>query len=445
MWTLLVLWLCPLVSLMSPCPTGCCCLGAGSLVLCETLGLRSLPRSVPLSTSALSVARNQLCNVDHQFSAFSGLQELSLGHNMLSRFPRGLPSSLESLQLHGNHIAYITSGALRKLANLTRLDLEYNHIRAIQPGALQGLNTLRVLTLKGNRLTGLPRSLPPSLTQLDLSENCISALDLPSLSSLVSLQSLKINSNCLRSVPESAFDSLARLRSLDLTNNLWICRCDILYLYRWLLSGRLRMTTDIVCTEPTHLAHHGLLNLTVPEICPHVPGSKERQNLNLTSEGKLVVLENKTQFDNPPKQTSKVTRVGVLYPRTLSHYSLGSVTYEGCLSLTKTQSAGPNLLKTTPALSAGQQKFRDNTTGHYPDLKVTSAEETQPLLSTDREAAWPTLLPQTHTQPDPAVVVSLLALICALLFVLTLVLLLLLKKVLHRQRSVTPLDLGSGR
>uniref|UniRef100_H2UHN2 Si:ch211-191d15.2 n=1 Tax=Takifugu rubripes TaxID=31033 RepID=H2UHN2_TAKRU len=309
MWTLLLLWLCPLVSLMSPCPTGCCCLGAGSLVLCESLGLRSLPRSVPLRTSALSVARNQLCNVDHQFLAFSGLQDLG------------------------------------KLGNLTRLDLEYNHIRAIQPGALQALSKLRVLTLKGNKLTSVPGRLPTSLARLDLSENCISALDLPSLSSLVNLQSLKINSNRLRSVPGSAFDSLARLRSLDLANNLWACRCDILYLYRWLLSGGVRTAADIVCTEPTHLAHHVLVNLTVLDICPRVPGSSDRQNLDLTSEGKLVILENKTEFENPLKQTSEVTNVGV-HPHMLAdYYALGNITFEGCFSLTKTQSAGSNLLK----------------------------------------------------------------------------------------------------
>lgn len=445
MWTLLLLWLCPLVSLMSPCPTGCCCLGAGSLVLCESLGLRSLPRSVPLRTSALSVARNQLCNVDHQFLAFSGLQELSLGHNLLPRVPRGLPASLESLQLHQNHITYITSGSLRKLGNLTRLDLEYNHIRAIQPGALQGLSKLRVLSLKGNKLTSVPWRLPTSLTRLDLSENCISALALPSLSSLLNLQSLKINSNCLRSVPESTFDSLARLRSLDLANNLWACRCDILYLYRWLLSGGVRVVADVVCTEPTHLAHHVLLNLTVLDICPRVSGANDRQNFDLTREGKLVILENKTEFENPLKQTSEATNVGV-YPRALArYYALGNVTYERCLSLTKTQPAGSNLLETTPAASFGQQRFRDTTTGHYPDLKATSAEETRPLLSTDGEAAPTAPLPPTQMRPESAVVVSLLALTCALLFVLTLVLLLLLKKVLVRQRRVAPLDVGSGR
>uniref|UniRef100_A0A3B4YW56 Si:ch211-191d15.2 n=1 Tax=Seriola lalandi dorsalis TaxID=1841481 RepID=A0A3B4YW56_SERLL len=230
----------------------------------SSLDLRSLPRSVPLRTSALSVARNRLCNVDHLLRPFSSLQELSLSHNMLARFPRGLPPSLESLHLQENRITYITAGALRQLGNLTRLDLEDNRIRAIQPGALQGLNKLQVLTLKGNKL----------------STNCISALDL-------------INSNCLRSVPDSAFDSLPRLRSVDLTDNMWVCECDILYLYRWLLSGRLKMATDLVCTEPDHLAHRLLLNLSVMAICPRVLKPNERThhlNLNSALERKLEML-----------------------------------------------------------------------------------------------------------------------------------------------------------
>uniref|UniRef100_A0A674BN47 Si:ch211-191d15.2 n=1 Tax=Salmo trutta TaxID=8032 RepID=A0A674BN47_SALTR len=240
---LLVLCVSPLACLVtSSCPEGCCCPHPGLLVLCESLGLRSLPVSVPLNTSVLSVARNQFCNVDHLLRPFSSLQELSLSHNQLAHFPRGLPPSLETLQLQKNRITYITTGALRQLGNLTRLDLEDNRIRTIQPGALLGLGRLQVLTLKGNRLTILPLNLPASLTHLDL--------------------------NCLRSVPESAFDGLPSLRSVELANNLWVCECDILYLYRWLLSGRLKMATDLVCAEPTHLAHHMLLTLSVMAICP---------------------------------------------------------------------------------------------------------------------------------------------------------------------------------
>lgn len=415
---------------MSQCPTGCCCLHPGLLVLCESLGLRSLPRSVPLGTSALSVARNQLCNVDHVLRPFSGLQELSLSHNLLVRFPRGLPPSLESLLLQENRITYITAGALRHLGNLTRLDLEANRIRAIQPGALEVLNKLQVLTLKANRLTSLPLNLPASLTHLDLSANCISVLHLPSLSSLVNLQVLKINSNCLRSVPENAFDSLPRLRSVDLTNNLWVCECDILYLYRWLLSGRLKMATDLVCTEPLHLAHHLLLNLSVMTICPHVLTPKqEAQQLALNS-----ALERK--LETPP--TVSPTTRSTFGNKDMRTISLQTLSYEQCLSLNKTQS-----VSSTAFILGEEQKCQDNITGRSPQDNATSAEGTQALFSTNRDAPMPTAHPQPFTQ-DSAVVVSLLAVLCVLVVLLLLAVLLVLKMVLMRQQRVAPLDVGSG-
>ncbi|XP_029295999.1 vasorin [Cottoperca gobio] len=444
----------------SPCPPGCCCPRPGFLVLCESLGLRSLPRFVPLSTSALSVARNQLCNVDHLLRPFSDLQELSLSHNLLARFPRGLPPSLESLLLQENRITYITSGALRQLGNLTHLDLEDNRIRAIQPGALQSLNRLQVLTLKGNKLTSLPLNLPPSLTHLDISENCISVLDLPSLSALVNLQVLKINSNCLRSVPESAFDGLPRLRSVDLTNNLWVCECDILYLYRWLLSGRLRMATDLVCTEPVHLAHRLLLNLSVIALCPRVLKPNERTeqlDLNSGMERRLETLTVKptgpSSFQNKRysgKMSERIeTTVGLLSNSVhkthvlLDHYSLETLTYEECSSLNKTQSVSPPHLKTT-SIPDEQQKCKDNITGRSPHINATSAEGTRSLFSTNRDAPWPTRDPQSFTQQDSAVVISLLAVLCVLVALLMLAVLLVLKKLLVRQQQVAPLDVGSG-
>ncbi|KAL6114209.1 uncharacterized protein ACO6RY_05030 [Pungitius sinensis] len=452
-----LLVLCPLACLAAlPCPPGCCCPRPGFLVLCESLGLRSLPRSVPLSTSALSVARNQLCNVDHLLRPFSALQELSLSHNLLARFPRGLPSGLESLLLQENRITYITSGALRHLGNLTRLDLEDNRIRAIQPGALLGLSKLQVLTLKGNRLTSLPLNLPPSLTHLDLSENCISVLDLPSLSPLVNLQVLRINSNCLRFVPESAFDRLPRLRSVDLANNLWACECEILYLYRWLLSGRLRTATDLVCTEPVHLAHHLLLNLSVFTICPRAlrPNESSHQlDLNSPLEGEQETLAakptgqsaNKKDLGSSARRESQESTVGLKSRALLNYYSLETLTYEACLSLNKTQTVSPPPLKnTTPTPTIETQKGRDNVTGRTPHYNATLAEGTQSLLFTNRDEVRPTRSTQRVTLHGSAVLVSLLVVLCALVILLMLLVLFVLRKVLSRQQRVAPLDVGSG-
>lgn len=443
--------------MVSLCPTGCCCPRPGLLVLCESLGLQALPRSVPLSTSALSVARNQLCNVDDLLRPFSGLQELSLSHNQLSRFPRGLPPSLESLLLQENRITYITSGALRYLGNLTRLDLEYNQIRAIQPGAFQGLNKLQVLTLKGNKLTSLPQNLPASLTHLDVSANCISALDLVSLSSLVNLQVLKINSNCLRSVPESAFDTLPRLRSVNLTNNLWVCECEILYLYRWLLSGRIKMATDLVCAEPVHLAHRLLLNLSIMAICPRVLTAKERihnvglgqkietpavEELLLKTSVHKDLIDKKVAISGLKNDSSQFVLKTRMFPE---QFTLETLTYEECMSLNKTHSVSPSYSETTTIKPEEKQLCRDNVTGRYSQSNGTSTEGTRALLSTNRDAPWPTAEPRPPSLQDSAVVIALLALLCVLVAMLMLAVLVVLKKILLHHQRVAPLEAGPSR
>lgn len=445
---LLVLCVSPMACLLvSSCPAGCCCPRQGSLVLCESLGLHSLPRSVPLSTSALSVARNQLCNIDDLLKPFSDLHELSLSHNQLSRFPRGLPPSLESLLLQENRITYITSGALRYLGNLTRLDLEYNQIRAVQPGAFQNLKKLAVLILKGNKLTGLPQNLPGSLMHLDVSANCISALDLASLSSLVNLQVLKINSNCLRSVPDTAFDTLPRLRSANLSNNLWKCECDILYLYRWLLSGRIKMATDLVCNEPHHLAHRLLLNLSVMAICPHVLVPKRvavedvvelstDSVLSKTSHNLTDTVAARFQVNESFPSATK-TRVD---PR---HYSLETMSYEECISLNKTPSITPLYSEATTFLTDEKLLCRNNVTGLPQETNVTSTEETRAVLSTNRDSAWPTVEPEPLALKDSGVIIALLALLCVLVAMLMLVVLVVLKKILLRHQRVAPLETGS--
>ncbi|KAG5280445.1 hypothetical protein AALO_G00060040, partial [Alosa alosa] len=364
---LLLLWSCPCTcaDITSTCPIGCCCPQPGAMVLCEFLGLRSLPHSVPINTSVLSMAHNLICNMDHLLQPFLGLQELSLSHNQLDHFPRGLPSSLESLQLQENLITYITTGALRQLGNLIRLDLEDNRIRAIQPGALLGLSKLKMLILKGNRLSSMPLYMPPSLTHLDVSANCILALEVPSLVRLVHLQILKINSNCLQTIPESTFDSLPRLYSVELANNLWVCECDIIYLYHWLKSGRLRTAADLVCTAPLHLAHKMLATLSITMICPG------KQAEVVTYKNAITDLESsrsegKADSESPVKMTQALTELhqnslqtpiksGKLIiseeivkdtpyytdfstTRFLANsYSLGGLTYEDCLSLNKSE------------------------------------------------------------------------------------------------------------
>lgn len=455
-FALLLLFCCHTASLplLFSCPPGCCCPRPGVLILCESLGLHVLPRSVPLTTSALSVARNHLCNVDNVLWRYSSLQELSLGHNRLDRFPRGLPSSLENLQLQENRITIITTGDLRNLGNLTRLDLEDNRIRAIQPGALLSLARLRMLSLKGNQLASLPSHLPGSLTHLDVSANCISTLDLPSLAVLLNLQVLKINSNCLRSVPEHAFDALPRLRSVELANNLWVCECDIIYLYRWLLMDRLRMATDLVCAAPLHLAHKLLLSLSVMAICPRILKSSE--SLALVNSSNVMVGNSLQESSHPTSDISRTVRTscrssfissnGKLHSavnRAVSRSRQGSnqsslegLSYEQCLLLNSTYLV-PQTTQTPHIPTPDEDPGCVNSTSHIRNGFLSTST---PMYSPSDAEVQVEATPRTLTQSSDPALVMLLSLLCVLTALLLLTLILVLRTLLWRNQRVAPLQ-----
>ncbi|KAL2092794.1 hypothetical protein ACEWY4_012592 [Coilia grayii] len=462
---LLLLWslpcLCPVAA--SLCPAGCCCPQHDTLVLCEFLGLRSLPHSLPLNTSVLSVAHNLICNMDHLLQPFLGLQELSLSHNQLDHFPRGLPPNLESLQLQQNLITYITSRALRQLGNLLHLDLEDNRIRAIQPGAFSGLSRLEMLILKGNRLSSLPLYMPPSLTHLDVSVNFILALELPSIVRLVNLQILKINSNCLHSIPENAFDGLPHLYSVELANNLWVCECDIVYLYHWLQNGRLTMAADLVCTEPLHLAQKMLLSLSITVICPGNQAEKVTyENIinashlqSSRSQGRATMAGSESPGQMTPALTelhpyllqAQIRKGKILLSRKNTPYYqrnfsssrlLASLTYQDCLSL---EDESERAFSSTPSAET-HTSCLGVSTGHEPGTltPTTQPPSSTPVLSGESEILSSPSSAQVLLHPTGRDIVAVLSVLCILTGLLLLAVLLLLKMALVQNQRVHPMQ-----
>ncbi|XP_051923922.1 SLIT and NTRK-like protein 6 [Hippocampus zosterae] len=388
------------------CPIGCCCLRPGVLVVCESSGLRSLPRSLPLNTAVLSVAKNRLCNVDHLLLPFTSLQELSLSHNLLARFPRGLPPSLEELFLQQNRITYITVGALRQLRNLTLLDLRDNHIRAIQPGALQNLKNLQVLMLKGNKLASLCPNRPAFLTHLDVSANCIFALAPPPLPTSLNVHILKISRNCLRSVLDSNCDKGTHLRSVERIYSKTMCECDILYRGHWMLSSWSRMTsTDLECTEPGHLAYHLLLNLSMAAICPGilkpnemtlqlkalivnpvspwVPTSVEEKHLE---EWSAQQGEEDTSAGHLPenKASVKTVRMSCILD---GHLFLHTLTYRDCLTFNKSQNIAVSHSTPSPY---EESRHKDKTTVHFSQMITTHLTGTRASFFTKNDTTLST-------------------------------------------------------
>ncbi|CAB1354039.1 unnamed protein product [Coregonus sp. 'balchen'] len=109
------------------------------------------------------------------------LQYLFLNHNKLTAVPSGLPSSLRQLRLAHNLITSISPGTFGNLHNLTLLLLQGNRLNVITETDFTGLVSLNLLDLSGNLFSSFPSHLPPSIQQLYLSNNSLSALGEESL------------------------------------------------------------------------------------------------------------------------------------------------------------------------------------------------------------------------------------------------------------------------
>lgn len=127
------------------------------------------------------------------FRELSKLKYLTLGYNNLTAVPKGLPSSLERLDLKENTITEVLEGAFANLTKLKYLNLEWNCQRcdhAARP------------------CFPCPQNLP-----LQLHPNSFYAEN-------SSITFLSLRGNSLRTFPQGVFRPLKKLLRLDLSDNL---------------------------------------------------------------------------------------------------------------------------------------------------------------------------------------------------------------------------------
>ncbi|XP_029974237.1 toll-like receptor 9 [Salarias fasciatus] len=130
------------------------------------------------------------------FRKLPKLKHLQLGYNNLTAIPKGLPPSLEYLDLRENTITEVAEGAFSNLTHLKHLTLEWNCQRcdhAARP------------------CFPCPNNLP-----LLLHPNSLFAVN-------SSLSYLSLRGNSLRTFPQGLFTPLVHLKRLDISDNLLAC------------------------------------------------------------------------------------------------------------------------------------------------------------------------------------------------------------------------------
>ena len=108
------------------------------------------------------------------------------------------------------------------LSVISNLNLSNQEISALKVGDFDGLSALTSLSIGNNELSSLPTNIfsgLSSLTRLDLGSNKLSSLHEDIFSGLTSLNRVYLSYNNLSSLPEDIFSGLSSLQSLALGNN----------------------------------------------------------------------------------------------------------------------------------------------------------------------------------------------------------------------------------
>ncbi|XP_022052981.2 lumican isoform X2 [Acanthochromis polyacanthus] len=188
--------------------------------------ISSLPSSVMTNITGLRwliLDNNKLQSDKLELASLQNQTQLCYffaNHNHLTSVPSALPAGLKQLRLAHNQISSISPKAFQKVQNLTLLLLQGNRLQTIKEGDLKGLLRLNLLDLSGNLFSTMPKHLPPSIQQLYLSNNSLSALDEDSFVGFLNLKYLRLSRCGLQNlaIHPQVFNS-SSLVELDLSYN----------------------------------------------------------------------------------------------------------------------------------------------------------------------------------------------------------------------------------
>ncbi|XP_066567528.1 leucine-rich repeat-containing protein 70 [Amia ocellicauda] len=195
-------------------------------VRCHGSGLAFIPQSLPHSTEAVYLGRNNIPRLSaRDLKRLDNLSVLFLDNSGLVRVePRSLTQlqKLHCLYLNDNHIQHLQPGTFQGLSGLSCLHLQHNKLVSLTKGIFTHLAALRSLHLQGNRLQDLGHAVFSDLTNLrslNLANNRISALSSSVFAGLGNLEFLHLEENRLSQIPSGVFAALGNLKRLDLSLN----------------------------------------------------------------------------------------------------------------------------------------------------------------------------------------------------------------------------------
>ncbi|XP_050365891.1 leucine-rich repeat receptor-like serine/threonine-protein kinase BAM1 [Argentina anserina] len=158
-----------------------------------------------------------------QISQLTHLSTLDLSENsFFGSIPSSISSlsSLQILTLRSNSFSGSLTPSITKLKSLESLDISHNSLSGFLPNSMASLSTLRRLDLSFNKITGSLPKLPPKLLELALKSNSLSGpLSNSSFDGLTQLEVVELSQNSFSGTLQSWFFLIPSLQQIDLANN----------------------------------------------------------------------------------------------------------------------------------------------------------------------------------------------------------------------------------
>ncbi len=141
----------------------------------------------------------------------------------LTSLPRDIPAEALLVDLRGNSIPSLPSGAMSHLTQLKILQLKNNAIVSFDNGSFAGMGALKEIWADANRISRVePGAFAEqgNLEVLSMDHNQIQSLDAEMFQGLEKLETLWVRQNRISELPVGVFDSLPSARRFQLEDNL---------------------------------------------------------------------------------------------------------------------------------------------------------------------------------------------------------------------------------
>ncbi|XP_061764961.1 chondroadherin-like b [Nerophis ophidion] len=213
-------------ALTAKCPQQCVCDQIQLTVTCVNKNLTQVPSTVDEITVKLDLRGNDIQELPTgAFRHTPYLTHLSLQRCNIRRVKEGAFRGLGRLvflNLANNDVDILYQESFDGLSSLKQLMIDRNRVEEIQPGAFSQLGFLNLLSLSHNQLVYIPNMAFQGLQNikwLRLSHNSLNYLDTEAFAGLFTLNRLSLDHNELQFFPTETMTRLPQVTRVDLGYN----------------------------------------------------------------------------------------------------------------------------------------------------------------------------------------------------------------------------------